>query len=61
MEAGGPTEDIIVDVKSRLTLLMDVMKMMLTQQHSQIYKEEAYLIICDLLVVFCDQLATNTK
>ncbi|XP_073982200.1 stromal antigen isoform X1 [Rhodnius prolixus] len=61
MEGGGPTEDIIVEVKSKLSLLMDVMKMMLIQQHSQIYKEEAYLIVCDLLVVFCDQLATNTK
>lgn len=45
MEGGGPTEDIIVEVKSKLSLLMDVMKMMLIQQHSQIYKEEVLIFI----------------
>ncbi|XP_014259117.1 cohesin subunit SA-2 isoform X2 [Cimex lectularius] len=59
LEAGGPTDDHIVETKSRLVLFMDIMKMMLVQQHSQIYKEEAYLVVCDLMVVFCNQLYSN--
>ncbi|KAL1110344.1 hypothetical protein AAG570_007875 [Ranatra chinensis] len=61
IEGGGPIEDAIVACKSRLVKLMDVMKQMLVQQHSQLYKEEAYLVICDLLVVFCNQLYSNNN
>lgn len=60
IESGGPYEDKIVEVHTRLVKFMDVMKSMLIQSQSQIYKEEAYLVVCDLLVVFCNQLATNS-
>ncbi|XP_066903606.1 cohesin subunit SA-2 [Halyomorpha halys] len=60
IESGGPTDDKIVNVKSRLEVFMEVMKMMLVQTHSQMYKEEAYLVVCDILIVFCNQLSTHS-
>ncbi|KAF6204642.1 hypothetical protein GE061_018802 [Apolygus lucorum] len=60
IEGGAATDDAIMESKSRLNMFVEVMKAMLTQQASQVYKEEAYLVVCDLLIVFCSQLHTNT-
>ncbi|XP_054277370.1 cohesin subunit SA-2 isoform X2 [Macrosteles quadrilineatus] len=51
--------DACKEVKQKLTQFFDCMKEMLTMESNQLYKEEAYITICDLLVVFCNQLFTN--
>ncbi|RZF44789.1 hypothetical protein LSTR_LSTR000741 [Laodelphax striatellus] len=51
----------VSEIKQRLTNFMETMKEMLVTSTSQVFKEEAYLVICDLLVVFCNQLQTNAQ
>ncbi|XP_075217243.1 stromal antigen isoform X2 [Lycorma delicatula] len=56
---GEAEESKVAEVKNRLINFMETMKEMLVTSTSQVYKEEAYLVICDLLVVFCNQLQSN--
>ncbi|XP_046686815.1 cohesin subunit SA-1-like isoform X2 [Homalodisca vitripennis] len=51
--------DACKEVKVKLVQFLETMKEMLTMESNQLYKEEAYVTICDLLVVFCNQLFTN--
>ncbi|XP_039276310.1 LOW QUALITY PROTEIN: cohesin subunit SA-1-like [Nilaparvata lugens] len=51
----------VSEIKERLTNFMETMKEMLVTSSIQVFKEEAYLVICDLLVVFCNQLQTNAQ
>lgn len=59
MSNGASGAEELPLLKRRLCLFMDTMKDMLTSRHNQTYVEEAYLTICDLLVIFCDQLGNN--
>ncbi|XP_063242671.1 cohesin subunit SA-1 isoform X2 [Bacillus rossius redtenbacheri] len=58
-EGGGNAAPDAARLKTHLGSFMDTMKEMLLMGPQQVYKEEAYLTICDLLVMFCDQLASN--
>lgn len=60
-ESGAPGQEAVLEVKNRLHQFMDTMKNLLVNGSSQLYKEEAYLVICDLLVVFCNQLSSNAN
>ncbi|XP_065216045.1 cohesin subunit SA-2 isoform X3 [Planococcus citri] len=55
---GANIENLVREVKSRLSQLMETYKEMLLHQ-SLTFREEAYVAICDLLIVFCNQLGTN--
>ncbi|KAI5744904.1 hypothetical protein M8J76_006416 [Diaphorina citri] len=57
--AGTAVEDAVAETKGRLLRFMDSMEEMLKLEHCEEYKEEAYLTICDVLVTFCNQLASN--
>lgn len=48
IENGGPIEDYVVMVKARLVKLMDIMKQMLVQQHSQLYREEVSVFFLNI-------------
>lgn len=55
---GSGILELVAEVKRRLGELMVLLAQML--EHSNvIFNEEAYLAICDLLIVFCNQLAKN--
>ncbi|XP_021930436.1 cohesin subunit SA-1 isoform X4 [Zootermopsis nevadensis] len=61
MESGANGSVQLQQLKSRLHTFMDTMKEMLMSGQNQSYMEEAYLTLCDLLVVFCEQLASNSQ
>ncbi|XP_065348255.1 cohesin subunit SA-2-like [Cloeon dipterum] len=46
-------------LKSRNNQFMDTMKEMLLMSPVQLFKEEAYITICDFLILFCSQLGSN--
>lgn len=60
-QSGGGTaaEDAVTETKERLHKFMQAMENMLKLENCEDYKEEAYLTICDILVTFCNQLASN--
>nr|CAD7196855.1 unnamed protein product [Timema douglasi] len=59
MESGSNGNQELALLKHNLNNFMEAMKEMLLLGPSQVYKEEAYIVICDILVMFCDQLANN--
>nr|CAD7397012.1 unnamed protein product [Timema cristinae] len=59
MESGSNGTQELALLKHNLNNFMEAMKEMLLLGPSQVYKEEAYIVICDILVMFCDQLANN--
>lgn len=58
-EGGGTIVENTNCLHNKLHQFMDTMKDMLLNGPCQLYKEEAYITVCDLLVVFCDQLSSN--
>ncbi|CAH0773701.1 unnamed protein product [Bemisia tabaci] len=62
VEGGGGSdiEDNAIQIKARLINVMDLFKDMLLTQKMQDLKEESYLSICDLLIIFCNQLVSNS-
>ncbi|PSN33726.1 Cohesin subunit SA-1 [Blattella germanica] len=59
MENGANGTEELQTLRTRLRAFMDTMKDLLMSGQNQIYMEEAYLTMCDLLVVFSDQLGNN--
>lgn len=58
----GRNEDIeeqVAQVKTKLFDFMDVLRGILAHSTNPLFKEEAYISICDLLVVFCNQLGVK--
>uniref|UniRef100_A0A8D8W339 Cohesin subunit SA-2 n=1 Tax=Cacopsylla melanoneura TaxID=428564 RepID=A0A8D8W339_9HEMI len=57
--AGQAVDDAVQESKTRLYRFMEAMRDMLKLEDCEDYKEEAYITICDMLVTFCNQLASN--
>ncbi|XP_044729808.1 cohesin subunit SA-1 [Chrysoperla carnea] len=58
LETGGSANEEIDELKERLHNFMNTSLIIMHQSTEQILKEEAYISICDLLVVFSDQLVS---
>ncbi|XP_050542389.1 cohesin subunit SA-2 isoform X1 [Daktulosphaira vitifoliae] len=54
-------EDQVMQVKNKLYEFMDVLRGILAHSTNPQFKEEAYISICDLLVVFCNQLGVKNN
>lgn len=52
---GTPDREVAV-LRSRLYDYMATMKDMVTNPENPIYQEEAYNVLCDYLVIFCERL-----
>lgn len=63
MEVGGSSnaKGVIEDLRNRLDNFMVAMQNMIRNSPHQVIKEESYISICDLLVIFSDQLGTSNS
>ncbi|KAB7499233.1 Cohesin subunit SA-1, partial [Armadillidium nasatum] len=59
MEKRASTHDAIEALRTRVQLFLDACKNLLANSENSIFREEAYLTICDLLIVFSRQLKTK--
>lgn len=60
LEAGSPVEPELSILKQKLNQFVDLMKQLLQLADVQMYRDEAYITLCDLLVVFSNQLGQGT-
>lgn len=63
-DMGTRGDDEVVQLHQRLNQFMDLMRYFIMgdkEYNSAMLREEAYNTICDLLVVFCNQLITNAN
>ncbi|XP_068205797.1 cohesin subunit SA-2 isoform X2 [Palaemon carinicauda] len=56
IEKRAATSEIIDALRTRLHMFMDSCKHLLTNSSNSIFREEAYVTICDLLIIFSRQL-----
>ncbi|RXG56416.1 Cohesin subunit SA-2, partial [Armadillidium vulgare] len=59
MEKRASTHDAIEALRTRVQLFLDACKNLLANSENSVFREEAYLTICDLLIVFSRQLKTK--
>ncbi|XP_042863250.1 cohesin subunit SA-2-like isoform X2 [Penaeus japonicus] len=53
------THDAVEALRTRLHLFLDACKHLLANSNNQVFREEAYVTLCDLLIVFSRQLLAN--
>lgn len=59
LSGGGTAEREITILRIRLNEYMNTMKEIITSSGSELFQEEAYNIICDYLIIFCERLGES--
>lgn len=56
LSGGGTAEREITLLRIRLNEYMGTMKEIILNSESELFQEEAYNVICDFLIIFCERL-----
>lgn len=56
LSGGGTAEREIAMLRVRLNEYMSTMKEIILNSDSELFQEEAYNVICDYLIIFCERL-----
>lgn len=60
-ESGSLTHNLLSDLRDKLDEFLEASQTLIKSSPHQFLKEEAYIGLCDLLIVFSEQLKSNTQ